>query len=266
MPATTPQLTHVLATSGGVHLILWTCKILWDVSSKSCHYGMHQWRFIASQCTTCHGASTCQNVYIVSKSKMKTCTTSRIWSACRHVPFTQTCHDSQDWQTWHCSVEGLQQIWDQRYPLLHTWSGVHPSYTSRWSPFKRNKWCFLPSVRSKIKGSWHIACAASKQQITWPLPSLKEYGLGEATSFYKHTVTSRHCESVSPQKRWCRNYTIVFDKIVMASGTGDDWSPMHAYVNAQRTYDIICLDSCLRYTHTKCYANAIQDNISNVYF
>ena len=61
-------------------------------------------------------------------------------------------------------------------------------------------------------------------------------------------VTSRHCKSVSPQQRWCKNYTVVFDKIVMASGTGDDWSPMHALVNVQRTHHTIYPDSCLHYS------------------
>ena len=45
-------------------------------------------------------------------------------------------------------------------------------------------------------------------------------------------------ERVSPQKRWCRNYTVVFDRIVIASGTGDHWSPMHVLVNVQRTYEL----------------------------
>ena len=144
--------------------------------------------FKLHQCTSCHGTPTCQNLCVVSKSKMKTCATSISLHPMMLV--TQTCHDSQDWQTWHCSVEDGARDLRPKTLFLHTWSGVHPSYTSSWSPLKRNKWCFLPSVKSKIKGSWHNACAASKQQMTWPLPSLKEYGLGEATSFYKHTSSA----------------------------------------------------------------------------
>ena len=47
---------------------------------------------------------------------------------------------------------------------------------------------------------------------------------------------------------WFRRYSIVFDKIVTESGTGDGWYPAHALVSVQRTYDITCLDSCLCYT------------------
>ncbi len=66
--------------------------------------------------------------------------------------------------------------------VRRTCVGVHPSYTSSRSPLSRNKWCCLPSVRSRSSGSWHIACAASRQHTTWPRPSLNEYCLGAATS------------------------------------------------------------------------------------
>ncbi len=67
----------------------------------------------------------------------------------------------------------------------HVWRtcvGMHPSYTSSRSPLNRNKWCCLPSVRSRSSESWDIACAASRQHTTWPRPSLNEYRLGTATS------------------------------------------------------------------------------------
>ena len=66
--------------------------------------------------------------------------------------------------------------------VRRTCVGVQPSYTSSRSPLSRNKWCCLPSVRSISSGSWHIACAASRQHMTWPRPSSHEYCLGAATS------------------------------------------------------------------------------------
>ena len=83
-------------------------------------------------------------------------------------------------------VDALQGLVQKDAHVRRTCVGVHPSYTSSRSPLSRNKWCCLPSVRSRSSGSWHIACAASRQHTTWPRPSSNEYCLGAATSACTH--------------------------------------------------------------------------------